>query len=297
MIARSRSERAFNVLNVGFLCLVSVTMLYPFLNVLAQSFSGNMAIVRGEVFLWPARFTLYGYEEIIRQNLVLRALLNSVIITVVGTVLSMLLSSSCGFALSRTDLLGRKPLFLIYLLTMLFNGGLIPTFLVVRGLGLLNSLSALILPQAFIAFYMILMKNYFESISREVQEAAVIDGCNDLQIFYRVALPLSTPMLATIGLYYAVAKWNMFAPAVFYLTDPRLYPIQLVLREVVFAAQFLEVSHSEMSASEIADLAETAGAETLSMAVVIVATLPILALYPFLQRYFIAGIMLGSVKG
>jgi putative aldouronate transport system permease protein len=297
MISRSRGEQSFNVVNVAILSVVSITMLYPFVNVLAQSFSSNMAIVRGEVFVWPVRPTLYGYQEIFRQTIIFRSLGNTIFVTIVGTFLGLFLTSTCAYALSRRELLGHKYIFFFYLFTMLFNGGLIPTYLIVRGLGLLNTIWAMILPQAFMAYYMILMKNFFEAISQDVQDAAIIDGCNDFVMYLRIMLPLSKPMLATLGLYIAVIKWNAFTPALFFISDQKLYPIQIILRQLVFQSQFIETAAGAQSMAQVAELAETAGGETVSAAVVIFASIPIIMVYPFLQRHFVKGIMLGSVKG
>jgi ABC-type glycerol-3-phosphate transport system permease component len=293
----TRSENVFNVFNIIVLCFVSATMLYPFLNVLAKSFSGNMAIVRGEVGLFPVAFTFYGYEEIFKRTIIFQSLLNTVFITVAGTFLGLFLTATCAFSLSRTNLLGRKVLFFYFLFTMLFNGGLIPTFLIIKSLKLVNSLWALVLPQAFATYYMILMKNYFESVSKDLQDAATIDGCSDLMLFVKIMLPLSSPMLATLALFFAVIKWNLFTPALFYITDQNLFPIQVILRDLVFQSQFIETGTGAQSTAQLADLAEKSGSETLSMAVVIFSSVPILCVYPFLQKYFAKGIMLGSVKG
>lgn len=272
-------------------------MLYPFINTLAQSFSSNMAIVKGEVFVFPVRPTLFGYREIFKQTIIFRSLANTGIITIIGTFLGLFLTSTCAYALSRRELIGHKYIFFFYLFTMLFNGGLIPTYLIVRQFGLLNTLWAMILPQAFMTYYMILMKNFFEAISDDIRDAAIIDGCNDIVMFIRIMLPLSKPMLATLGLYIAVIKWNIFTPALYYVTDQKLYPIQIILRELVFQSQFMETGAMAQDMAQMAEMAENAGGETVGMAVVIFASVPIIMVYPFLQRHFVKGIMLGSVKG
>lgn len=267
---------------IGFVCL------YPFLNVLAYSFSGYNAVLSGKVTFFPIDFNVEAYREILHKAQIWIAMNVTVFITLAGTLIGLLLTIFAAYALSRNDLPGRKILSSIILFTMYFNGGIIPTFMVVKGLGMYDSLTALVIPQAINVFNFIVMRTFFRQLPESLEEAAKIDGASDMQILIKIVLPLSVPIIATIGLFYAVQYWNGYFDALLYIQSPDKYTLQLRLRSLLFA-------------DELNSAGEAVGTkvmtQSLKMACVAVSTLPILVVYPWLQKYFVKGVMLGSVKG
>ncbi len=286
---QSSGEKIFQVFDVCFLCLLAITTLYPMINVLAVSFSTNEYVMRGEVALLPKGFTLTAYHYLLKFDIILKGYRNTFFIVAVGTAVNLLLTAMTAYALSKKDLLGRTFFLFMIVFTMMFSGGLIPHFLLVKNLGLMNSLWALILPGAISAYNLIIMKSFFQSIPRELIESARIDGLTELGILFRIVMPLSMAALTTIGLFYAVGHWNSFLNAVMYISQKDKWPLQVVLRDILFFANTMEAS-SQDSGAEIP-------LEPLKMATIIATTAPILVIYPFIQKYFVKGIMIGSVKG
>lgn len=278
-------------LNYFFLTVLAFICLYPFLNVIAYSFSGYNAVLSGRVTFYPIDFTLEAYKSIVKNSQIWSAMEVTVIVTVFGTVIGLVLTIAAAYALSRDYLPGRGILTGLILFTMYFSGGIIPTFLVVKGLGMYDSLTSLFIPQAVNVFNFIVMRTFFRQLPLELEEAARIDGANELQILFKIILPLSVPIIATIGLFYAVSYWNSYFDALIYINSPDKFTLQLRLRNLLFAD---ELANAGGNAEGIGTQVMS---QSLKMCCVAVATLPIICVYPWLQKYFVKGVMLGSVKG
>lgn len=264
-------------------------MLLPFLNVIAQSFSGAIAIDRGDVLFWPVDFTLNYYQYVFDDASIWRAFGITVYITVVGTLINLAATSSLAYPLSRAEYVGRKYVLLFVLLTMIFTAPLIPQFILMRELDLVNTLWALMLPTAISAFNLIVLRSFFMQIPTELIDSARIDGCGELRILWSLMLPLSKPALATIGIFYSVTNWNKYMDALYYLNDRKLYPLQVKLRELLINDDLVDTGNLPFDVS-------SQSVQGVQMAVILVATVPIIMLYPFLQRYFIKGMLIGSIK-
>jgi putative aldouronate transport system permease protein len=276
----------------GVLTVTVIACIYPFLNVLAYSLSGNAPVLSGRVTFYPIDFTLNAYKEIlVKQTQIWSAMYISVIVTILGAGLGLFLTVVAAYALSDPTLKGGKYLTGIILFTMYFNGGIIPTFLIVKGIGLYDSIAGLVIPSAMNVFNFIVMRTFFRGMSKELKEAAYIDGASEMQVLFRIVLPLSAPIIATIGLFYAVSYWNDYFSALLYIQTPNKYTLQLRLRQLLFAGQLSQVSASSDN------LGTAVMPESLKMASVIVSTIPIILVYPWLQKYFVKGVMVGSVKG
>ena len=271
------------------LTVVVLVCLYPFLNVVAYSLSGNTAVLSGKVTFYPIDFQLSAYKEILlKQTHIWTAMGISVTVTVLGTLLGLVLTVAAAYALSKEKLKGRGILSGFILFTMYFSGGIIPTFLVVKGVGLYDSISALVIPSAMNVFNFIVMRTFFKELPLELEEAARIDGANDMKILFKIALPLSMPIIATIGLFYAVSYWNDYFSALLYIQTPEKFSLQLRLRQLLFAGQINQVSMENLGTQVMS--------ESLKMASIVISTIPIILVYPWLQKYFVKGVMLGSVK-
>ena len=271
------------------LTLLVFVCVYPFLNVLAYSFSGYNAVLSGKVTFYPIDFTISAYQQIIGKQQMWKAMSTTVFVTFMGTGVGLLLTTFAAYALSRDTLPGQKILLGLILFTMYFSGGIIPTFLVVKQLGMYDSLTSLYIPQAMSVFNFIVMRTFFRQLPESLEEAARIDGASDIQVFFKIVIPLSVPIIATIALFYAVQYWNNYFDALLYIQDPDKYTLQLRLRSLLFAD---ELNSGGASESEIQVMSQS-----LKMACVAVSTIPILVVYPWLQKYFVKGVMIGSVKG
>ncbi len=291
MLFRSRLEKIFDWVNLIILGLIALTMLIPFLYIFAISFSPLSDFLRYDLLLFPRHFVLDAYTFILESLPFRRSLLVTTGITLVGTAVNLLFTASMAYALSR-PIFGQRVLLLLVLFTLLFGAGLVPTYLVVKATGLIDSYWALILPNAISPFNLIVMRQFFLSLPEELTDAAVLDGANELQIFWHIILPVSKPALAAFGLFYAVAHWNNYFSGLLYLNDPAKWPIQVVLRQIVILNQ-----PNAALGPDQAMLEHQPPPETIQMAAILLATLPILLVYPFLQRHFAKGVMLGSVKG
>lgn len=291
MSYRSR-DRIFQAVNAILLGIISLITFFPLYYVFVVSFTEPSAYRSSELQLFPKAWSLDSYKYLMSTNAFLNATGNSVFLALVGTALSLLITSCLAYAISRKRLLGRKIIMLLILLTTLFNPGIIPPYLLVRDLHLINSIWSLILPVLTNGWYVLLMKGFFDSIPTSLEEAARIDGCNDVSVWYRVILPLSLPSLAAFGLFYAVAYWNTFFTALLYINEFSKQPLQVLLQNMLIDASTAaggSVAAEMMSEQRIPP-------ETLKMAAVVVATVPILLVYPFLQKHFAKGAMVGSVK-
>jgi putative aldouronate transport system permease protein len=280
-----------NILIIICLLVVVVATLYPFLYMIAVSLSEDIYVLKGEVSLWPKGLNFKMYEMVLSDPRIGQSYINTILYTVIGTMLSLIITSMGAYAISRKDMLFHKTFTMLIVFTMFFGGGMIPTFLVVKGLGIVDTHWGMILPTVVSTWNLILMRTFFQNMPKELEEAGRIDGLNDIGIFVRLVLPLSKATLATIGLFYAVGMWNNFYSALLYLRSPELFPLQVVLRNIVLAGQ---VNSSDVTAVGGDQLVVE---ESLKFATIIVSTLPILVLYPFLQKYFVKGVMIGSVKG
>lgn len=285
----SVGEKGFQLLNYVFLTIAAATMIAPLLQLLAVSFSSPIAADSKQVFFLPVDFTTGTWEHILKNTVLWRSFGVTVYITVIGTALSMLLSVMTAFPLSRQDFFLRKHVMLAIVITMIFNAPMIPFFLTVRELGMMNSLWALIIPGVIGTFNMVIIRTFFMGIPSDLDDAAKIDGCHDFRLLFQIYLPLSKPVLATVSLFYAVGYWNTFMRAVLFIRDPNLFPLQLRLREYF-------VSPEELAAVNLILGDFDFNTTTLKAATVIFATVPILLFYPYLQKYFVKGAVLGSLK-
>ncbi|WP_454860164.1 carbohydrate ABC transporter permease [Promicromonospora soli] len=281
--------RVFRVVNVVVLGGFALICVLPFLNVLGSSLATPGELATRSFVVIPETFTLDAYRYILSTPTIFRALGVSVFVTALGTFVSLLLTSFMAYALSKPYLRGRRVINFLVVFTMLFSGGMIPTFIVVQNLGLIDSLWSLILPVAINAFNFVIMRSFFQAIPDSLEEAARIDGCSDLGVFLRIVLPLSIASIATIGLFYAVGYWNTYQNAILYINDSAKWPIQVLLRQIVIVASGMNADAS------VVDVVPPA--QSVKMAVIVVATLPMLLVYPFIQRYFVKGALIGSVKG
>ncbi len=277
----------------AMLIFIMVVILVPVLFIIASSFSDAKAVSAGRVFLWPVDFSLAGYQVIFQSPNIVRAFANSVAYTAVGTVVSVSLTLLAGYPLSRTDLKIRGFVMFLFTVTMFFSGGMIPTYLVVSKLKLVDSFWAMILPSAMGVWNVILIKTYIQSsIPGEIYESASIDGCSDWKYFIQMVIPLSKPIIAVMILLYAVGKWNDFFSGLLYLNDVNKQPLQLLLRNILVTndAAGMQLSLTEqMNRQELKTL--------LQYSLIIVSSVPVMILYPFIQKYFVKGIMMGSIKG
>lgn len=289
---KSWGSRLFDAFNYAFLTGCSLVSIIPFIYILAGSFTAAEEFVKHPFLLFPTKFSLDAYEYIFSSNVLIRSLGVSVFVTTVGTIVNLALTSIMAYPLARSDLVGRRVLMMIVVFTILFSGGIIPTFLVVKAVGLLDSIWALIIPGAISGFNLILLKNFFQQMPEGLEEAAKIDGCSEYGILFRIVLPLSLPALATFGLFYAVGHWNTYFSAILFINDPDKWPIQVWLRQIVILSQGGIGESNQLDSDFVVP-----PARVINMAVIVVATAPILMVYPFLQKHFAKGALLGSVKG
>ncbi|UJF32396.1 carbohydrate ABC transporter permease [Paenibacillus hexagrammi] len=292
---RSRSDIGFDVLNYTVLTVIALLVIYPLYFVFIASFSDPSAVLNGEMWILPKGVTLEGYMRLFKESSIWIGYKNTILYTTVGTTINVLLTLLAGYALSRKDLYGRQVIMLYLLVTMFFSGGLIPTYLVVKKLHLVNTMWALILPKAVSLFNIIIARTFFqETIPIELLEQAKIDGCSDTTFFLRIVMPLSQSIIAVLALFYAVGYWNSFFDALIYLGDEKMYPLQLVLRNILVVQN--ELASKFVTDVQSADVQQRI-ANLLKYGVIVVASLPLLVVYPFMQRYFVKGVMIGSVKG
>ncbi|WP_135555736.1 carbohydrate ABC transporter permease [Paenibacillus cymbidii] len=286
---RTKGEIAFSYANVLLLTLLSLSMILPFVHIAAKSLSSEAHVLAKDIVLWPKGLTTISYEYVLSNKQFFTSFGNSVVITVVGTLISMALTVLAAYPLSRRGLPGNRLLMLLFVITMFFSGGIIPTYLVVKGVGLLNSLWALMLPGALAPFNLILIRNFFLNVPDALEESARMDGASNARILASIYLPLSVPALATVGMFYAVGYWNAFFQAMMYITERRWMPLQMFLLQLV--------TDEKSSDLIVSDVFREVTPETIRAAAILCAVVPILLVYPFIQRYFVKGVMLGAVKG
>lgn len=293
-IKSSFGEKLFNIANHLFFILLGLTTIFPFLNLIAKSFSSEAAVISGSVTIFPVDFQTGTYKYVMQNSMFLNAFKVSLIVTVCGTLLALTMTALAAYPLSKPRLRGRKFFIIMYVFTMLFSGGLIPTYLLMQQLNLIDKLPVLFLPAMISVYNMLIIKNFFESLPDSLEESAKLDGASNISILLRITLPLSMPVLATIGLFYAVQFWNDYFASLIYINSAHLKPLQLYLKE-------LFVSSSDVflrAGGEVnIDAAMNASPQAIQAASIILATVPILLVYPFLQKYFVKGVLVGSVKG
>jgi ABC-type glycerol-3-phosphate transport system permease component len=291
----SGADKVFQLSCFLFLFLSGVVIAYPLLYVVACSFSSSTAIITGRVFIWPVDFSLLSYQSVFGYSLLRTGFLNSIFYTAGGTVVSVTLTLLAAYPMSRKDMYGRKFIQTYYIITMFFGGGIIPSYILMRNLHLVGSRWALVIGVGFSCYNMIIVKSYFQtSIPAGLLDAAHIDGCGDIQFFFRVALPLATPVVAVMVLFNAVGIWNGYFSGLLYLTKSNTYHFQMVLRDILFIAQMPPELLQKMDPARISQMRELL--QQLRYAVLVVGALPMMLLYPFIQKYFIRGMMIGSLK-
>ncbi|MHA6483430.1 carbohydrate ABC transporter permease [Paenibacillus sp. strain BS8-2] len=289
-IKKGFGEKVFDLFNTGFLLLVCLSVILPFMYIIAGSFSSSEALIRNEVLLWPVEFSFENYDAVMKNDIFWRAFGVTIFVVTVGTLLNMLVTILMAYPLSKMWLRGRRFIMLAVIFTMIFQAPLIPTYLVVKELSLLNTVWALIIPTALSAFNMILCVTFMRSLPEELFDAAKMDGMSELGILAKIVVPLSKPIMVTLLLFYAVGHWNNYFTALMYITKQAIRPLQLYLYSLIVQSDVNETMAS------ISESATTVSPQGLQMATILVSTIPIVILYPLLQKHFIKGAMLGSVK-
>ncbi len=293
-IKETKSDQLFTFVNYTILSLFLITILYPLIYVVSASISSSEAVISGKVWLWPVNPTWEGYNAVFKHKLIWSGFTNSIYYTVAGTLINVVMTILAAYPLSRKDFYGKNVFMFLFVFTMMFSGGLIPTYMLVKDLGLLNTTWSMLLPGALGVWNMIITRTYFQTtIPDELLEASQLDGCTDFQFVWKIVLPLSGPIIAVIALFYAVGHWNSYFNALIYLKKQSLYPLQLVLRDILV--------QNDVDMNMLVDVAEQAKREglreLLKYSLIVVATVPLLIVYPFVQKYFVKGIMIGSLKG
>jgi putative aldouronate transport system permease protein len=285
----STASRIFDVFNMVFLCLLSMTFLYPVFYVVSTSLSSPSAIITGRVYFYPVGFTTSAYRHIFRDTSIISAFVFTVELTVLGTIASLIVTALAAYPLTRKQLKGKGIIMRLIVFTMYFSGGIIPTYMVVRGLGLFNSVWSLILPNVIDTFLLIIMISFFRNLPYELEESAKVDGCSNFGIFLRIFIPLSTAIIATLTVFLSVAYWNTFFNALLYIQDPKRLTLQVKLYQVL--------NMFSDSLSESAGVSMDVIPENVKGATIVIAVLPIMVIYPFMQKYFIKGVAIGAIKG
>lgn len=292
-IALSRADKAFDVLDYILLTIAFLLVAYPLYFVVIASVSDPIAVYEGRVIIWPIKPTLEGYARIFSYESLFIGYTNTLLYTLIGTAINVVMTITAGYALSRKELVGRNVMMMGVMFTMIFSGGMIPNYLLVRSLGLYNTMWALILPGAVSTWNLIVCRTFFQqTIPDELREAAELDGCGDTGFFLRVVLPLSSSIIAVMVLFYAVSHWNSYYNALIYLSSTSKYPLQLVLRNILIVNTL-----DDMVNDVATQAAQQRMGDLIKYGMIIVSSLPLLVLYPFLQKYFVQGVMIGAIKG
>jgi putative aldouronate transport system permease protein len=290
---RTNDERLFEIVVYGIAAVLLVIVIYPLLFVVSASFSDPVQVVNGKVWLLPQGFTLEPYYKVVEDSSIWQGYANTVLYTVLGTLINIALTILAAFPLSQKDLPGQRQLMILITITMFFSGGLIPTYLLVKSLGMNNTIWAMIVPGAIATYNLIVMRTFFQNgIPYELQESAWMEGCSNFRLLLNIVIPLSKPIIAVMVLFYGVGHWNAYFNALIYLKDRSLFPLQLIMREILILNQ------SDDMGLQGAGMAERVlMSESIKYSVIIVSSLPVLLLYPFVQKYFVQGVMIGSIKG
>ncbi|OPJ60032.1 carbohydrate ABC transporter permease [Clostridium oryzae] len=292
-IKHSHQDTIFNIIVYGISAIILLIIVYPLYFVVIASFSDPYAVSGGQVWLFPKGFTLDGYKELLKHKDIWLGYFNTIMYTIVGTFIGLVVNIFAAYALSRKNLVGRKIIMFMFVFTMFFNGGLVPTFLTIKQFHLYNTFAVMVLPFSVSVFNIIVARTFFQSsIPEELWDAAQIDGCSNLRYFFQIVLPLSKAVIAVIGLWTAVGMWNSYFNALIYLKNASLYPLQLILRDILIVNDM----QSSMGSGEAAQIALRLS-NLMRYSVIIVSTLPIMCIYPLVQKYFNQGVMIGAVKG
>lgn len=298
-IKETRQDKIFLALNYLYVTIAFLVVAYPLVYMISASISNPKAVASGAMWLFPKDITFEGYQRVFQDTRIWSGYANTILYTVVGTTVNLMVTIPAAYALSRRDFVGRNFFMGMFMVTMFFGGGLVPTYLLIKELGMINSMWALILPSAASVWNIIVSRTFFQgTIPGELHEAAQIDGCSNLKLFFKIILPLSMPIIAVMALFYGVGHWNSYFSAMIYFNDSDKYPLQLVLRQILVLQEMSAQGSGMMdstSATALNNKAEVAA--LVRYAVIIVSTLPVIMIYPFLQRYFVQGVMIGSVKG
>lgn len=287
-------DRTFDLVNTVLLVLITLVVLYPLVFIVSASFSTSDQVLMGKVVLLPRNFTLGSYEKVMQDTSILTGYRNTIAYTIVGTSINLLMNILAAYPLSRKTFASRNAIMFFVSFTMLFSGGLIPSYLLIRQLGLYDTFWVMVLPNALSAVNIIIMRTYFQStVPEELFESAFIDGCSNIRALFSLVLPLSKAVIAVIGMYYAVGHWNAYFNALIYIRSDARYPLQLVLRQILI--QNTLTNEMVLTAESFAEQANYA--ETIKYAVIVVSSLPVLMIYPFIQKYFVKGVMIGAIKG
>lgn len=291
MHLRTKGEKIFIRINMVLLCVLCISIIIPLLNILALSFSSSGDISAGKVSIIPVGFTFASYKYVMADSAFVSSFLVSTFVTIFGTIVSLTIVTLAAYPLSKPNLRYRRKILLFFVFTMMFSGGMIPSYILIKSLGLMNTIWALILPSVMSVYNMLLVKNYMEGIPEALEESARIDGATDFQIFMKIILPLSKPVLATVGLFFAVGYWNSYFPGVMYITNPNLKPLQTHLYEMITSTTLMLDLPPELQ-SQLAGISS----DGVQSATIVCATVPILIVYPFLQKHFVKGLVVGSEK-
>ena len=299
LVKDTRADKIFLVFVYFFLAIALLIVLYPLIYIVSASISNPHLVNSGEMWLLPKGVTFEGYRTLLGNSSIWRGYLNTIYYTVLGTSINLLVTLPCAYALSRDDFYGRRAFTNFMLVTMFLSGGLIPSYLLIRSLGMLNTVWALVIPGAVSVYNVVVTRTFFQTtIPREMEEAAIVDGCSDFRLFMQIVLPLSTPIIAVMALFYGVGHWNSFFSALIYLSDKSMYPLQMILREILILQDMSSNTVSNVT-SEMASMlySKQQLAEVIKYGVMIVSSLPVIIVYPFLKKYFVKGMMVGSIKG
>ena len=297
-VKRCREDVIFDTVIFIILTLILFVVAYPLYWVIISSFSDPTAVSAGKVLLRPIGFTLKGYAEVFKNSQVMRGFFNSIVITFVGVCVNLAVTLPTAYALSRDNFSGKKPITIFYMITMFFGGGMIPTYLVVKNMQLLNTIWALVLPGCLSVYNMIVARTFFKSnISEELYEAGEIDGCTQSRFFFQIALPLSKAIIAIMVLYYGVGHWNSYFSALLYISDQDKYPLQLVLRNILITNQTALSQTATTAAARAALQEQQQLIDVMKYSLIIISSVPVLIMYPLVQKHFVKGVMIGSVKG
>jgi len=292
-LPKTKGDIAFDIGNYTLISILLLLVLYPLYFVVTASVTDPDLVYSGKLLFLPEQITLDGYKRLLSEASIWLGFSNSLLYTVVGTTINVVLTVSAGYALSRTDLVGRNLFMFLLVFTMFFSGGLIPTYLLVKDLGMLNTIWAMVIPNAVSVFNVIITRTFFQSnIPGEVLESAMIDGCTNMKFFFKIAIPLALPIVAVMVLFYAVGHWNSYFQALIYLKSNDMQPIQVILRNILIMNEGSDLQNMVDGSQE-----QQKRMELMKYAIIIVSSLPVLILYPFLQRYFVKGALVGSLKG
>ena len=287
------NDLIFNIILYGMSIIILLIVIYPLYFIVIASFSNPTEVAHGKVWFVPSQFTVDGYKEIMRHSELWTGYRNTIVYTVLGTVIGLAVNIPAAYALSRRDLVGRKLITFFFIFTMFFNGGLIPTYFTIRDFGLYDTFWVMVLPFSVVVYHIIIARTFFDSsLPQGILDAAQIDGCGNLRFFFQIALPLSKAVLAVIALYTAVSQWNAYFNALVYIRNEDLKPLQLVIRNILITNQAMAGTGDGLAAQEARRLSEL-----MKYAVIIISTVPIMCVYPFVQKYFSQGVMIGAIKG